>query len=129
MSLELLFLSRDDIAGLDLELDEVLRVVGDGLRLHAAGDVVLPPKHHLSLEAQHKGHFNILPGYVGGGTDVAGVKVIGDYVDNFRHGLPSELALLTLYHGSTGAPYALLDATLLTWMRTGAVTAPVPGAG
>jgi ornithine cyclodeaminase len=123
MPLELLFLSRDDIAGLNLAMDDVMHVVDEGLRLHAAGEVVLPPKHHLSLEAQHNGHFNILPGYAGGGVDVAGVKVIGDYVDNFRHGLPSELALLTLYHASTGAPFALLDATLLTWMRTAAVTA------
>jgi ornithine cyclodeaminase len=57
---------------------------------------VLPPKDHLSLEERYRGHFNILKGYVGS-LDLAGVKVIGDYVDNYQHGLPSELALLTLY--------------------------------
>ena len=53
----------------------------------------------------------------------AGVKVIGDYVNNYRHDLPSELALLTLYQAETGTPVAIMDATELTWMRTGAVTA------
>jgi alanine dehydrogenase len=120
--LQFRFLSRDDIAGLELSAEEVIEVVANGLRAHAAGEVVLPPKYHLSLEEQHNGHFNILPGYVAQ-SGVAGVKVIGDYVDNYQHGLPSEIALTVLYHGNTGAPFAMLDGTLLTWMRTGAVTA------
>jgi ornithine cyclodeaminase len=82
----------------------------------------MPPKDHLSLEHRYRGHFNLLKAYVEP-LDVAGVKVIGDYVDNYRHDLPSELALLTLYRAETGAPFAILDATALTWMRTGAVTA------
>ena len=51
-----------------------------------------------------------------------GVKVIGDYVDNIDHGLPSEVAMLTLYDPRTGVPRVLMDATNLTWLRTGAVT-------
>jgi alanine dehydrogenase len=51
------------------------------------------------------------------------VKVVGDYVDNWKLGLPSELALLTLYDPRTGVPRAVLDATEITERRTGAVTA------
>jgi ornithine cyclodeaminase len=54
---------------------------------------------------------------------VAGVKVVGDYADNYRIGLPSELALLTLYDPRTGVPLAIVDATEITERRTGAVTA------
>ena len=122
MRLEILFVSGDDVDRLELTDAEVLDAVETGLRAHGDGDVVLPPKSHLSLEERHGGHFNILPGYVGG-LDIAGVKVIGDYAHNHRHALPSELALLTLYHAETGTPFAILDATRLTWMRTGAVTA------
>ena len=120
--LELLFLSGDDISKLELGAGEVLDVVEQGLRAHGEGAVVMPPKDHLSLEQRYGGHFNILKGYVEA-FDLAGVKVIGDYVDNYRHGLPSELALLTLYRAETGAPVALPEATELTWMRTGAVSA------
>jgi alanine dehydrogenase len=49
--------------------------------------------------------------------------VIGDFEGNYRFGLPSELALITLYRSDTGAPFAIVDGTLITWMRTGAVTA------
>ena len=104
--LELLFLSRDDVAGLDLAPDDVLAAVEDGLRAHGEGRVVLPPKDHLSLDDRYRGHFNILKGYVEH-LDLAGVKVIGDYVDNYRHDLPSEVALLTLYDARTGVPIAM----------------------
>ena len=120
--LELRFLSADDVAALELGADEVLAAVERGLRAHGLGEVVMPPKDHLTLDDRFHGHFNILKGYAET-FGLAGVKVIGDYVDNYRHGLPSELALLTLYRAETGVPAAIIDATRLTWMRTGAVTA------
>jgi alanine dehydrogenase len=51
------------------------------------------------------------------------VKIVGDYVDNYLHGLPSEFGILNLFDPRTGAPRAILDATVITDMRTGAVTA------
>ena len=40
-----------------------------------------------------------------------------------QRGLPSELALVTLYDPSTGVPLAIIDATFITEARTGAMTA------
>jgi ornithine cyclodeaminase len=48
---------------------------------------------------------------------------VGDFVDNYKAGRPSEYGLLTLYDPRMGAPKALVDATGITEMRTGAVTA------
>jgi ornithine cyclodeaminase len=120
--LELLFLSAEDVERLELGSAEIVAAVESGLRAHGESEVVLPPKDHLDLEQRYRGHFNILKGYVGS-LDLAGVKVVGDYVDNYQHGLPSELALLTLYRAKTGVPIAIIDATRITWMRTGAVSA------
>ncbi|WP_239687931.1 ornithine cyclodeaminase family protein [Pseudomonas asplenii] len=49
--------------------------------------------------------------------------MVGDFVDNYRQGLPSELAILNLMDPATGVPKAILDASAITDMRTGAVTA------
>jgi len=119
--LDLLFLTRRETAALTPSLPQVMDIVETGLKAHGAGDVVLPPKGHIHLDERYNGHFNILMGYAGP-IDTAGVKVIGDYVDNYRHGLPSEIAILTLYDPSTGIPLCIMDATDLTWLRTGAVT-------
>jgi ornithine cyclodeaminase len=64
----------------------------------------------------------VLRGYVAP-LGLAGVKVVGDYVDNYRRGLPSEMGLLNLFDPATGQPVAIVDAAGLTDMRTGAVTA------
>jgi alanine dehydrogenase len=83
---------------------------------------VLEPREHLVPDPAFDGHFNVLRAYVAP-LDVAGVKVVGDYHGNYKLGLPSELALLTLYDPRTGVPRAILDATAITEWRTGAVTA------
>jgi ornithine cyclodeaminase len=54
---------------------------------------------------------------------VSGVKVVGDFVANYARGLPSELGLLTLYDPCTGIPLSVMDATMITACRTGAMTA------
>jgi len=49
--------------------------------------------------------------------------LIGDYVDNYKEGLPSEVGLLLLMDSRNGVPKAIIDGSHLTDMRTGAVTA------
>ncbi len=116
------FLDRSQVEKLSPEPAELLRVVEAGLSAHGRGEVVMPPKSHLHLDHLFNGHFNILTGYVAP-VGRAGVKVVGDYVDNWRRDLPSEIAMLTLYDPATGAPCCVMDATSLTWQRTGATTA------
>lgn len=120
-SVEFKFLDYADVKALTPDPRQVMDIVEGGLVAHGKGDVVLPPKAHIHLDDRFNGHFNILMGYVGP-LESAGVKVIGDYVDNYDHDLPSEVALLTLYDPRTGVPRAIMDATTLTWLRTGAVT-------
>jgi alanine dehydrogenase len=71
------------------------------------------------------GHFNVLRGHLSGVSSpgISGIKVVGDFVDNYAAGLPSELGLLTLLDPATGIPVAIMDATLITACRTGAMTA------
>lgn len=120
-SVEVLFLSKEDIDALDLTLDEIMDAVELGLRAHGEGKVIMPSKDHLPLAYPEK-LFNILKGYVAP-VNSCGVKVIGDFQKNYEHDMPSEFATLTLFRPETGAPYAIINATSTTWMRTGAVTA------
>jgi ornithine cyclodeaminase len=116
------YLSRLDVERLDLTNDEILDAVEGGLRLQGSGEAVIEPRVHLEPGVSN-GHFNVLRGSLGGDIDLAGVKVVGDFVDNYKVGLPSELALLNLMDRRTGLPRAVVDASYLTDMRTGAVTA------
>jgi len=102
--------------------EEVLAAVEDVLRAQGNGEVVLEPRVHLEPGAEFRGHWNVLRAYVAP-LGTAGVKVVGDFVDNHVRGLPSELGLLTLFDPETGAPTAIVDAADLTSRRTGALTA------
>jgi len=120
--LHLTYLNRPDVEALALTDDEILGAVEGGLRAQGLGETVIEPRVHLRPDDAFRGHFNVLRGYIAP-LGLAGVKVVGDYVDNYRRGLPSENGLLTLYDPRTGVPQAVIDAAGLTDMRTGAVTA------
>ncbi|WP_207478687.1 ornithine cyclodeaminase family protein [Arenibaculum pallidiluteum] len=116
------YLNRLDIEELKLDDDEILRAVEASLAAQGRGETVIEPRVHLEPGVA-RGHFNVLRGAIREPIDSAGVKVVGDFVDNYTLGLPSELAVLLLFDPHTGIPKAFLDASGITDMRTGAVTA------
>ncbi|MEO3997435.1 ornithine cyclodeaminase family protein [Mesorhizobium sp. CAU 1732] len=116
------FLNAVDIENLALTDAEILDAVESGLIAQGRKETVIEPRVHLEPDPAFRGHFNVLRGYVAP-LGFAGVKIVGDYVDNYLQGLPSEFGILNLFDPRTGMPRAILDATAITDMRTGAVTA------
>ena len=116
------FLSGPDIDSLGLSNAEILTAVEDAVRAHGDGRVVVEPRVHLVPDNNGAGHFNVLRGHLQA-PGISGVKVVGDFVANYAAGLPSELGLLTLYDAETGVPLSIMDATMITACRTGAMTA------
>ena len=121
-SIDIAWLNGPDVERLALTDDEILAAVEAALAAQGRGETVIEPRVHLIPESSAKGHFNVLRGYVKP-LGVAGVKIVGDFVGNYERGLPSEMALLNLFSPETGMPLAVIDATAITDMRTGAVTA------
>lgn len=120
--LNLRYLNYADVHALKITDKEILDAVEGGLRAQGLGQAVIEPRTHLVPEKEFPGHFNVLRGYIRP-LGYAGFKICGDYYRNFEKGLPSELAVLTLHEPKTGAPLAIIDASDITDMRTGAVTA------
>ncbi|MBL8703374.1 MAG: ornithine cyclodeaminase family protein [Rhodospirillales bacterium] len=116
------YLNGPDIDQLAMTDQEILDSIEGALLAQGRGQTVIEPRVHLMPDPAFRGHFNVLRGYVAP-IDLAGVKIVGDYVDNYKKGLPSEMAFLNLFDPRTGMPRALLDAALITDMRTGALTA------
>jgi len=120
--IDITYLNGEDVERLALTDDEIIAAVEAALAAQGRGETVIEPRVHLIPESSAKGHFNVLRGYVKP-LGVAGVKVVGDFVNNYERGLPSEMALLNLFDPETGMPMAVVDATAITDMRTGAMTA------
>lgn len=120
--IHLTYLNGKDIARLEMTDAEILAAVEQGLVAQGNGQTVIEPRMHLIPDPAFNGHFNVLRGYVAP-LGLAGVKIVGDFVDNYKQGLPSEMALLNLFDPRTGMPVAVIDATFITDARTGALTA------
>lgn len=116
------YLSGADIESLGVTDADIVAAVEDVLADHGNDRVVFEPRTHLVPDNGGKGHFNVLRGSL---TDkgVSGVKVVGDFVGNYERGLPSEMALISLFDPETGMPKAIVDGTMITEARTGAMTA------
>lgn len=69
--------------------------------------------------------FMAMPAYVGGATDMAGMKWYGSNVENREKGLPRSILMVMLNDKETGAPLALMSGNLISAYRTAAI----PGAG
>jgi ornithine cyclodeaminase len=121
-AIHLRYLNHGDVAALAMSDAEIIAAVEGALRAQGLGETTIEPRVHLVPEKDWPGHFNVLRGYVRP-LGLAGVKVVGDFYRNYEQGLPSELAVLNLFDPKNGAPVAIIDASDITDMRTGAVTA------
>lgn len=118
---EILFLSRNEVAQF-ITKDEALELTEKALKEFALGNTNNPSKLVLPCFPYHNGHINSMPSYMKYG-DCAGVKVVSVYNDNpKKYGLPTTIGTIILYDPETGVPKAIMDGTLITDLRTGAVS-------
>jgi ornithine cyclodeaminase/alanine dehydrogenase-like protein (mu-crystallin family) len=124
---DLLFVSQEDVvAAGGLDMDGTIEVVEEALRLHAKGEAIAPKKSSIlwsdDLDSDEKlGRIMAMPAYVGGDMGVTGVKWIPSVPDNATRGLPRGIGVILLSDRETGMPIAVLDGTVVSAMRTGAI--------
>lgn len=103
----------------DLDLARLNGVIEEAFAEHARGTVQMPPKVYITFAG---GDFRTMPGYIPS-LDIAGVKIVNVHPGNPGRGLPTVMALLVILDIETGLPVAILNATDLTDLRTGAAGA------
>lgn len=87
---------------------------------HGRGNVQMPPKVYVTFV--ESGDFRAMPAYLPA-LGVAGVKIVNVHPQNRTKGLPTVMALTVIIDIATGAPTAIINATELTALRTGAAGA------
>src|SRR5919202_6156006 len=125
---ELTFLSQEDVvrAG-GLDMDACLATIERTFVLHHRGETIAPPKAAIhwsdDLDTDEKlGRIMAMPAYVGGETAMAGLKWIPSVPSNPERGLPRGIGLIVLSDPDTGLPLTVMDGTVVSAMRTGAVS-------
>jgi alanine dehydrogenase len=109
----------DDCAPLPAVIDAVEAAFAAAAR----GASKMPAKSYVDLP-QYNGDFRSMPAYVDAGDwDAAGVKWVNVHPDNPDRGLPTVMGTYVYSDPETAVPLALMDATDLTGLRTGAAAA------
>ncbi len=128
MAAELLFLSQEDvIAAGGLDMDACVSTIEEALVLYHRGDALCPQKAALhwtdepDSDEKH-GRIMAMPAYVGGSLRMCGMKWIPSVPGNPARGLPRGIGIILLSDPETGLPVAFLDGTVVSAMRTGAVS-------
>jgi N-[(2S)-2-amino-2-carboxyethyl]-L-glutamate dehydrogenase len=114
------------VAAGGLDMDGTIAIVEEALRLHAKGEAIAPRKASIlwsdELDSDERlGRVMAMPAYVGGDLDVVGMKWIPSVPDNPARGLPRGIGVVLLSDRETGLPIAVLDGTVVSAMRTGAI--------
>jgi len=102
-----------------IDMPDLIEAVKLAFLDHGTGSCEMPPKSYVTLPG---GDFRTMPSYLPGLT-AAGVKVVNVHPDNRSRGLPTVMGLTVLLDPPTGKPIAILNATGLTDLRTGAAAA------
>ncbi|WP_371789747.1 2,3-diaminopropionate biosynthesis protein SbnB [Streptomyces sp. NBC_01471] len=108
---------------LDGRQSELLELVEKGYRLHGDGQTVNPPSYFLRFADRPTARIIALPASVGGSRPVDGLKWISSFPANLDRGLPRASAVLILNDPVTGYPYACLESSIISAVRTAASAA------
>lgn len=102
-----------------LDIHAVNKVIEEAFAEHGRGKVQMPPKVYIAFD---HGDFRTMPAYVPS-LNIGGVKIVNVHPGNPAAGLPTVMALTVILSPQTGIPEAILNATGLTDLRTGAAGA------
>src|SRR5437879_11544728 len=101
-----------------LRMEELIPAMEKALIDFSAGKVTQPVRSVITGDPPG-GFFGMMPALAEG----LGIKLVTFYPPNAELGIPTHMATIFLADPETGAPLAMMDGTLITEMRTAAVSA------
>ncbi|HEU4402763.1 MAG TPA: ornithine cyclodeaminase family protein [Candidatus Polarisedimenticolia bacterium] len=120
---EIIYLSRADVEAAGVPMTGIIERLEAAFREKGHGRVEMPPKPGIHPGTKGSDNFiHAMPALIGA-LGAAGVKWVSGFPGNLERGLPYISGLLILNDPETGLPRAVMDATWITAMRTGAATA------
>lgn len=104
----------------NIELKDVINAIDSAFVDYYTDDAIMPAKTYVDLD-DNNGDFRAMPASIG---ESSGVKWVNVHPDNpSNHNLPTVMGIVVYSDSETGFPLAIMDGTLLTQYRTGAVAA------
>ena len=116
--MEPLFLDEEQVRQ-RLQMEDLIPAMEKALIDFSAGKVTQPVRSVITVDPPG-GFFGMMPALTSEGL---GIKIVTFYATNAERGIPTHMATIFLVDPEIGAPLAVMDGTLITEMRTAAVSA------
>jgi ornithine cyclodeaminase len=100
--------------------DFVKSIILESLKTHFEKRLVLPVKQYVqrSSDAHSADRIIAMPVFLPAPHDIAGIKWIGSHPENYKKGMERANAFIILNDIATNAPIAIIDGSLISSMRT-----------
>jgi len=118
--MSVLILNKDEVEGI-LSMKACIDVMASAFKSLEKGESLQPLRSLMRLPTQ-KGLLGMMPGYTGE-NNIFGIKAISVFPENYKEGISSHQGVILLFEGNTGQLSAILDAEVITAVRTAAVSA------
>jgi len=115
----LTYLSATDVHECGLSLTDSLDIIEKVFREHGEGQFENPPKP--GIYPREDAFIHAMPGYLNR-RRIAGMKWISVFSGNVQRNLPSATGIIVLNDMDTGFPIAIMDASVITALRTAAAS-------
>ena len=110
----MLFLSEQEMWQ-SVTLEDVMAAIEDAYAIHKSGNYKMPDRF---IAQRDKNMMLYMPCFL---DSVIGTKMLSEFPDNPSLGIPYLNGLMILNNAKTGLPKAIMNGSVLTAMRTGAV--------
>ena len=117
---QFLYLSRAEVERAGLGVPAMIGLLETAFREKGSGRVEMPPKP--GIHTRPDAFLHAMPAYIPA-LGSAGIKWVGGYPQNHARDLPYISGLIVLNDVETGMPYAVMDCTWITAVRTAAASA------
>ncbi len=114
------YFDKDSVKAV-LEWNPLIDAMEAALRDFSSGEVLQPLRSMLTIEEGQR-YLGVMPAVA---REAMGLKLVSFYPANASKGVETHHAMILLMRPDTGEPLAAMDGTLITEMRTAAVSAAV----
>lgn len=118
----MIYLNDGHIREIGIDWSLLTSIIESTLQLTGTPEIVQPIKPYLRFK-HPSNRIIAMPSFVGGETNISGIKWIASFPGNVTHGIPRAHSTIILNDPDNGVPVAVINSGQLSEIRTAAVSA------